>query len=150
MGTLLIRIKKDAQHFTIKSLAVLYDGSNSGRIMEPKNLQCFTCGAEAHKVIWLSDGCAAIPSARGVFGICPQHEYSVNPIGEYEVLVDCKTIWNRKKEDSMEELITISREEYDELIADQNFLSALMTAGVDNWEGFEQAQDTLENEIILT
>lgn len=46
----------------------------------------------------------------------------------------------------MDEQITIDKEEYDELVADQKFLSALMAAGVDNWEGFEQAQDSLENE----
>lgn len=48
---------------------------------EPLPAVCFTCGQPAHKIINLSDGCAALPHARGFFGICPQHEYSLNPIG---------------------------------------------------------------------
>ena len=40
--------------------------------------------------------------------------------------------------------VTISEEDYDELIEDQRFLRALEAAGVDNWEGYEIAQDRLE------
>ena len=37
------------------------------------------------------------------------------------------------------ETITISREQYDELIADQQFLAALIACGVDNWDGYDFA-----------
>lgn len=36
--------------------------------------------------------------------------------------------------------VTISQEEYDSLIEDQAFLQALEEAGVDNWEGYCEAQ----------
>lgn len=45
---------------------------------------CFTCGAPAHKLILLPEGCAAIRmSAPAYLGICPQHEYSIEPIKTY-------------------------------------------------------------------
>lgn len=37
--------------------------------------------------------------------------------------------------------ITVPIKEYDELIEDQKFLDALRAAGVDNWEGYDIAQD---------
>lgn len=40
-----------------------------------------------------------------------------------------------------EETVTISIEEYNELIGDSLFLYALMANGVDNWCGYEDAQD---------
>lgn len=40
-----------------------------------------------------------------------------------------------------EETVTISIEEYNELIDDSLFLCALMACGVDNWCGYEDAQD---------
>ena len=43
-----------------------------------------------------------------------------------------------------EETVTISKEEYEELVADSEFLNALMTAGVDNWEGYSFAQDMMD------
>ena len=39
-----------------------------------------------------------------------------------------------------EETITISKKEYDQLIKDSDFLACLMQTGVDNWDGFEDAQ----------
>ena len=35
--------------------------------------------------------------------------------------------------------VTISREEYEQLQDDSALLRALMSAGVDNWEGWDQA-----------
>lgn len=35
--------------------------------------------------------------------------------------------------------VTISQEEYDELIKAQEWLFALEAAGVDNWDGYEEA-----------
>jgi hypothetical protein len=37
------------------------------------------------------------------------------------------------------ELITIPKEAYDRLLADQEFLSCLEAAGVDNWSGYDEA-----------
>jgi len=41
----------------------------------------------------------------------------------------------------MSETVTIPKEEYEELKSDAAFLRALEAAGVDNWEGYEFAQD---------
>lgn len=38
-----------------------------------------------------------------------------------------------------EEMITITREEYDSLLDSQNILDCLQSAGVDNWDGYEEA-----------
>lgn len=38
-----------------------------------------------------------------------------------------------------EDTVTISQGEYRELKDDQNFLRALQAAGVDNWEGYDEA-----------
>ena len=40
-----------------------------------------------------------------------------------------------------EETVTISLKEYDQLLNDSDWLAALEDAGVDNWEGFEHAQE---------
>lgn len=46
-----------------------------------------------------------------------------------------------------EEMVTITRKEYDSLIEDSEFLEALRAAGVDNWEGYDFAIEILdENE----
>lgn len=41
------------------------------------------------------------------------------------------------------ETITITRAEYDQLLADQRLLHALQAAGVDNWNGYDDALETL-------
>jgi hypothetical protein len=41
----------------------------------------------------------------------------------------------------MDEQVTISRIEYECLLAAQDWLSALESAGVDNWEGFDCARE---------
>jgi hypothetical protein len=38
-----------------------------------------------------------------------------------------------------EEIITITKKEYDSLREDSDFLGALISAGVDNWEGYDYA-----------
>jgi len=43
------------------------------------------------------------------------------------------------------EMIEITVEFYDRLYADSDFLDCLRAAGVDNWEGYDIAQDMLEN-----
>lgn len=37
--------------------------------------------------------------------------------------------------------VTISKEEYDKLLEDSIFLNCLERAGVDNWDGYEVAQE---------
>lgn len=44
------------------------------------------------------------------------------------------------------ETVTILKEEYDELISDQEFLNALIAAGVDSWEGYSEAQEIFTEE----
>ena len=39
--------------------------------------------------------------------------------------------------------ITITETEYDQLIKDQELLRALQNAGVDNWEGYDSALESL-------
>lgn len=46
-----------------------------------------------------------------------------------------------------EEMITITKEEYDELLSDSAFLSALQAAGVDNWDGYDVAQEIRDQEF---
>jgi hypothetical protein len=41
----------------------------------------------------------------------------------------------------MEEMVKISQEEYEELKEAQRFLDCLEHAGVDNWEGYDFAQE---------
>lgn len=42
-----------------------------------------------------------------------------------------------------EEMITITKKEYDSLVEDSNFLLALQSAGVDNWCGYDEARQIL-------
>jgi hypothetical protein len=44
----------------------------------------------------------------------------------------------------MSEMITIKKSEYEQLLEDQRFLNALERAGVDNWDGYEEAQELME------
>lgn len=44
----------------------------------------------------------------------------------------------------MDETVTISKEEYIELLDNSNLLKALQSAGVDNWEGYDIALDYLD------
>ncbi len=40
-------------------------------------------------------------------------------------------------EEEKEETVTITKEEYIQLLNDSNFLNALRAGGVDNWEGYD-------------
>lgn len=42
------------------------------------------------------------------------------------------------------EMIEISKFEYNELLESQKLLNALEAAGVDNWEGYELARESME------
>jgi hypothetical protein len=39
--------------------------------------------------------------------------------------------------------VTISKVEYDELLAESRMLAALMAAGVDQWSGYDEARESL-------
>ena len=43
----------------------------------------------------------------------------------------------------VEQMVTISRKEYEKLLKDQNWLECLEAAGVDNWEGISMAYEIL-------
>lgn len=40
----------------------------------------------------------------------------------------------------MDDTVTIPRTEYESLLASKDWLDALEVAGVDNWEGFDEAR----------
>jgi len=44
----------------------------------------------------------------------------------------------------MEETITISKKEYEELLKDSQFLDCLRGAGVDNWDGYDHAMEMMK------
>jgi hypothetical protein len=41
-------------------------------------------------------------------------------------------------------MVSITQDEYDELLHDQAFADALRGAGVDNWEGYDDAMAMME------
>jgi hypothetical protein len=47
---------------------------------------------------------------------------------------------------SDEKTVTISKEEYESLLEDSQFLAALRAAGVDNWDGYSEAFEYLDEE----
>lgn len=44
----------------------------------------------------------------------------------------------------MEETVTISKEEYEELLESQKILDALYAGGVDNWEWYDASLEAIE------
>ena len=44
------------------------------------------------------------------------------------------------------ETVTITKEEYESLQRDSEFLNALLGAGVDNWDGYSFALEALEEQ----
>lgn len=44
----------------------------------------------------------------------------------------------------MKETVTISLEEYQELLRESKFLEALMGCGLDNWDGYAIAQEYMD------
>lgn len=43
-----------------------------------------------------------------------------------------------------EEMVTITKEEYDSLVSDSEFLDCLRAAGVDDWESYGIAQEMFD------
>jgi hypothetical protein len=60
-----------------------------------------------------------------------------------EELEECARV-RQEYFEMLEDPITISRKRFDELIAAETELNALEEAGVDNWEGYSYAMETLE------
>lgn len=58
-----------------------------------KRAVCFTCRQDAHMVVYLPAGCAAFPHTRGYVGLCPQHEYTIEPMEPYTVVVKHEIEW---------------------------------------------------------
>ncbi len=48
-----------------------------------------------------------------------------------------------------EEMITIPKKEYDELVHASNFLTCLESAGVDNWSGYSYAQEMMDEYLTI-
>jgi hypothetical protein len=46
------------------------------------------------------------------------------------------------------EQVTITKDRYEELLKFERLLAALEQAGVDNWEGYGEATQTLEDEDL--
>lgn len=46
----------------------------------------------------------------------------------------------------MTDTVTISRDHYEQLVRDSEFLNALRGAGVDNWDGYGYALELLNEE----
>jgi hypothetical protein len=46
---------------------------------------------------------------------------------------------------SEEEMITITKKEYDDLYESYTFLCCLKAAGVDNWDGYDYAHEIMDN-----
>lgn len=53
---------------------------------------------------------------------------------------------SKKETNETNEIVTISKSEYDELISDSDMLLALKVAGVDNWVGYDKAMEILRDE----
>ncbi len=49
-----------------------------------------------------------------------------------------------RRNNNMEETVTISKKEYEQLQKDQCFLECLRGAGVDNWEGYDYAIEMMQ------
>lgn len=45
----------------------------------------------------------------------------------------------------MEDTITISKQEYNQLVKDSEILEALYSGGVDNWEWYEESLSSIED-----
>ena len=54
---------------------------------------------------------------------------------------------NIREDSIMEEMVEITKEEYEELLDDAKFNRCLRAAGVDNWDGYEYAQDLMDGDI---
>ena len=53
----------------------------------------------------------------------------------------------RKQKDQMSDTVTISASEYKQLLKAQAKLDALEGAGVDNWQGYDDAMDLYRDEM---
>jgi len=49
-------------------------------------------------------------------------------------------------ENNTEKMITITKKKYEELLSASKFLDCLHGAGVDNWDGYLEAQEMMEED----
>ncbi len=47
-----------------------------------------------------------------------------------------------------EDVVTITKDEYNKLKKDSDFLGCLVAAGVDNWEGYDYANEMFNGEDL--
>lgn len=87
--------------------------------MEAEELKCPECGSTYIRLIAFHDSAPFEEQYQYTCMSC--HGGQFNPVPE--------------------ETITISKSEYAQLLEDQEWLQCLEAAGVDNWTGFEEAQD---------
>jgi len=59
---------------------------------------------------------------------------------------DTDEVYFLDEEDDVDSQVIISMEYYRELVNDQAFLHCLKAAGVDNWEGYSEALEMMEND----
>lgn len=64
------------------------------------------------------------------------HELTLPPINLLNVPKICGG--------NVEKMVTITQDEYDELLSDAEFLNYLHAAGVENWDGYDFAREMLE------
>ena len=66
-----------------------------------------------------------------------------NSDGEYRSACE-RSAWWAWQQCNPEGVVVMSDAEYEQLAVDSQFLSALRCAGVDNWNGYEEAQEMVE------
>ena len=66
-----------------------------------------------------------------------------NSDGEYRSACE-RSAWWAWQQCNPEGSVTLTEAAYDELSEDSRFLCALRNAGVDNWDGYEEAQEMVK------
>lgn len=66
-----------------------------------------------------------------------------NPNGEYRSACE-RSAWWAFQMANPEGNISVKEATYDEMADDSRFLCALRNAGVDNWDGYEEAQEMIK------
>ncbi len=75
---------------------------------------------------------------------CKSHSIHYNPYdGPFCDELECKKD-QYVEGGAMEETVTITKKEYEELKEDSNIYNALRAAGVDNWIGWDDAMELLD------
>lgn len=64
----------------------------------------------------------------------------------YELSVGGRWYWSDEMLESVEERVTVRKSVYDKLIHDSKLLNCLEACGVDNWNGYDEAHEMMEEE----